>query len=92
MTGTDAGELRGELLALFGRIEEPPLTLEAGLRASATVRRSLDALQEELVRLARQEGASWASIGAALGVTTQAAHQRFGPPPTKKKTRSAPTA
>jgi hypothetical protein len=89
MTQTDAAELRRELLALFGRIEDGPLTLEAGLRASAVVRRALDALQEELVGLARQEGAPWASIGAALGVTTQAAHQRFGPPPTKKR---APTA
>lgn len=91
MTTRDAAELRRELLALFGRIEDPPLTLEAGLRASAVVRRALDALQEELVGLARQEGAPWSSIGAALGVTTQAAHQRFGPPPTKKN-RTAPTA
>jgi hypothetical protein len=54
-----------------------PLTLEAGLRASAVVRRGLDELQAELVTTARGEGASWASIGEALGVTTQAAHQRF---------------
>ena len=84
-----AAELRKELLELFGRIEDSgPLTLEAGLHASAILRRALDALQQELVDLARQEGASWASIGAALGVTTQAAHQRFGPPPAKKRTRS----
>ena len=85
MTDPDAAELRRELLALFGRVEDGPLTLEAGLHASAIVRRSLDALQAELVGLARQEGASWASIGAALGVTTQAAHQRFGPPPAKSR-------
>lgn len=91
MSPTNAAELRRELLALFGRIEDAPLTLEAGLRASAAVRQSLDALQEELVGLARDEGAPWSQIGAALGVTTQAAHQRFGPPPTKKK-RTAPTA
>ena len=87
----DAGELRRELLALFGRIEDAPLTLEAGLRASAAVRRSLDALQQELVGLARQENASWSQIGSALGVTAQAAHQRFGPPPTPKK-RTAPAS
>jgi hypothetical protein len=77
---TNAAELRRELLALFGQLTDGPLTLEAGLTASATVRRGLDHLQTELVGLARDEGASWASIGAALGVTTQAAHQRFATP------------
>ena len=84
----NAAELRKELLELLGRIEEGPLTLEAGLRASAIIRAALDALQHELVGLARDEGASWSQIGAALGVTTQAAHQRFGPPPTPKKKRT----
>lgn len=28
---------------------------------------------------AREEGSSWAEIGAALGITKQAAHKRFGP-------------
>lgn len=88
MPQANAAEMRRELLELFGRIEDGPLTLEAGLRASAVVRRALDALQEELVGLAREEGAPWSAIGAALGVTTQAAHQRFGPPPTKKRTAS----
>jgi hypothetical protein len=32
----------------------------------------------ELVRLASQEGASWADIGRELGVTRSAAQQRFG--------------
>jgi hypothetical protein len=88
MADRNAAELRKELLELFGRIDDGPLTLEAGLRASAIVRRALDALQQELVGLARDEGASWSQIGAALGVTTQAAHQRFGPPPTPKKKRT----
>jgi hypothetical protein len=88
MADQNAAELRKELLELFGRIEDGPLTLEAGLRASAILRRALDALQQELVGLARDEGASWSQIGAALGVTTQAAHQRFGPPPTPKKKRT----
>jgi hypothetical protein len=88
MADQNAAELRKELLELFGRIEDGPLTLEAGLQASAIVRRALDALQQELVGLARDEGASWSQIGAALGVTTQAAHQRFGPPPTPKKKRT----
>lgn len=77
MTERDAAKVRRELLALVRRLESGPLTLEAGLRASALVRRGVDELQAELVSTARAEGASWASIGEALGVTTQAAHQRF---------------
>ena len=80
MSDAGADFLRKELLTLFGRLTDGPLTLEAGLTASATVRKRLEDLQAELVRLARDEGASWASIGAALGVTTQAAHQRFATP------------
>jgi hypothetical protein len=30
-----------------------------------------------LVRAARAQGASWAHIGARLGITKQAAHERF---------------
>lgn len=77
MTDKDAATLRRELLALVRRLADGPLTLEAGLRATATMRRGIDALQTELVATARSEGASWAAIGDALGVTTQAAHQRF---------------
>jgi len=77
MTEEDATVVRRELLALLQRLVDGPLTLEAGLRTTAEVRRGLDALQTELVSTARAEGASWAAIGAALGVTTQAAHQRF---------------
>jgi hypothetical protein len=77
MTEKDAATLRRELLAVMRRLAKGPLTLEAGLRATAAVRRGLDDLQAELVSTARGEGASWASIGEALGVTTQAAHQRF---------------
>jgi hypothetical protein len=69
--------VRRELMAVLRRLANGPLTLEAGLRASAAVRRGVDALQADLVASAREEGASWAAIGEALGVTTQAAHQRF---------------
>ena len=78
MDKKDAAAVRSELLAVLRRLVDGPLTLEAGLQASAAVRRGVDALQAELVATARDEGASWAAIGAALGVTTQAAHQRFG--------------
>jgi hypothetical protein len=70
-------EMRRELLAILRRLAAGPLTLEAGLRVSAEVRRAVEELQGELVASARAEGASWAAIASALGVTTQAAHQRF---------------
>ncbi|HEV3227744.1 MAG TPA: hypothetical protein VGZ52_12945 [Acidimicrobiales bacterium] len=73
----DPAAVRRELLVLLRRLAGGPLTLEAGLQGSAAVRRGIEALQDELVATARGEGASWAAIGAALGVSTQAAHQRF---------------
>jgi hypothetical protein len=31
---------------------------------------------DELIQIARRQGASWAKIGEALGISAQAAHQR----------------
>jgi hypothetical protein len=36
-----------------------------------------DALLRDVVTAARERGCTWAEIGEALGVTAQAAHQRF---------------
>lgn len=77
MTKAQDEVVRRELMAVLRRLSQGPLTLEAGLRASAAVRRGIDALQADLVASARDEGAPWAAIGEALGVTAQAAHQRF---------------
>ena len=65
------------------------LTVGAALAATAALRDSADRKLFELVGFARDAGASWASIGEALGVTTQAAHQRYGPKPSAKSSRSA---
>ena len=53
----------------------------AALAATAALRDAADRKLYVLVGFAREAGASWAAIGEALGVTTQAAHQRFGPKP-----------
>lgn len=60
-----------------------PVRDAAGFRtiraAMADVRAAENALREA-VRAARAEGDSWTVIGAALGTSRQAAHERFGKP------------
>jgi transposase-like protein len=46
------------------------------LRAIAALRGELDALEADAVRAALDEGASWAHVAAALGITKQSAHRR----------------
>jgi hypothetical protein len=58
------------------------------LRAAVDLRDAVDSFLGELVAMARDEGATWAEIGAALGVTTQAAHQRYGPRTQAARSRS----
>ena len=60
------------------------LTVGAALAATAALREAADRKLFELVGFARDAGASWAAIGEALGVTTQAVHQRYGPKPSAK--------
>jgi hypothetical protein len=69
---------------LVARSGEGELTVGAALGATAALRDAADRKLFELVGFARDAGASWASIGAALGVTTQAAHQRYGPKASSK--------
>jgi hypothetical protein len=51
------------------------------LSALKAERVSIEAEVTRHVRAARRAGASWERIGAALGVTTQAAQKRWGPYP-----------
>ncbi len=71
------------------RVGAGELTVGAALAATAAIREAADRKLFELVGFAREAGASWSSIGEALGVTTQAAHQRFGPKPVSKTRRTA---
>ncbi len=50
---------------------------ERSLEAANRLRRASDALVTELVLDARDAGATWAEIGETLGVSTQAAHQKY---------------
>ena len=48
-----------------------------GLREACRVTTALDKLTRESVKHARDAGHSWTQIGEALGVTKQAAWERF---------------
>lgn len=52
--------------------------LESARREADKLRRRAEDLLLLAVQRARVDGASWASIGLALGCTRQAAHERFG--------------
>lgn len=49
----------------------------SALAAAVEKRRKLDEQITEMVGKARAAGETWAAIGEQLGVTTQAAHQRY---------------
>ena len=51
---------------------------EVGLRAVASLRALVETVEELQVRRARELGWSWQQIAAPLGISKQAAHQRFG--------------
>jgi hypothetical protein len=52
----------------------------ASIRAARDVQERAEALMAEAVRHARDAGCTWQDIGAVLGVSRQAAFQRFGKP------------
>ncbi|MBE6482102.1 MAG: AsnC family protein [Actinomyces ruminicola] len=60
---------------LIGAADDSPLK-ELGRIVRA--RRELDAAEELAVRRARNAGHSWTAIGAALGISKQAVHRRYG--------------
>jgi hypothetical protein len=50
---------------------------EVGLRAVASLRALVEAVEELQVRRARELGWSWQQIATPLGVSKQAAHERY---------------
>lgn len=76
--------LREDLADLTGRWPLQALTV------LADVERWQRPLVSQAVAAARENGISWAEIGAALGITKQSAHERFNaakpPKPPKPKT------
>lgn len=48
------------------------------LEAVKTAQVGVDVIARQAVAMARKDGETWEKIGAALGVTKQAAQQRYG--------------
>jgi anti-sigma regulatory factor (Ser/Thr protein kinase) len=63
--------------------------LEA-LTAVETLARVVDRWRARLVRLARTRGAPWTEIGHSLGVSKQAAHERYGQARRRRVSRQLP--
>jgi hypothetical protein len=51
--------------------------VEQRLEAAQRLRHASEALVAELVAEARHKGVTWSDIGDTLGVSTQAAHQKY---------------
>lgn len=49
-----------------------------GLRAAASLRSLLEAVEELHVQAARDRGWTWQQIASVLGVSKQAVHQKYG--------------
>jgi hypothetical protein len=55
----------------------PLARVEAAATTASELRGLGDALLDRYIQAARADGRSWSDIGTALGVTKQAAHERF---------------
>lgn len=81
-----------ELAAKFEQADPDPAdgkdaTELRELRAAVLIRAEADRTLNEAVTRARGAGHSWASIGAMLGTSGEAARQRFGAPASTARAR-----
>ena len=60
-------------------VSSDPESLLAGLSHLAAIGERIEWAMLSLVGESRAAGVSWAAVGAALGVSKQAAQQRFAP-------------
>jgi hypothetical protein len=84
--------LRGLVAETGGRASGEPEDLLAALEQLASIGERVSWAMLSLVGEARSQGVPWAGVGGALGVTKQAAQQRFGPYVAEALSRAAGTA
>lgn len=65
---------------LAARVLTSPTDWNALIDGAVKIQSAADEVVRSIVQQARQEGATWQVIGSALGVTRQAAFQRYGKP------------
>jgi hypothetical protein len=84
--------LRGLVAEHGGRPSGESDDLLAALEQLAAIGERVSWAMLSLVGEARSNGVSWSGVGTALGVTKQAAQQRFGPYVAEALTRAGGTA
>jgi hypothetical protein len=75
----------GPLTAALRRVDASPPASTARIAALDALRALAEAHLQAEVNAARRHAVTWAAIGGALGVTRQAAFQRFGARPTNER-------
>jgi len=81
-TQEGASEVAAHITEMAGHVErlvgQDDLNWATLLTELVIIAQDVDVLTAYLVELARRDGATWNSIGVMLGVSKQAAQQRFG--------------
>lgn len=78
MTITNDHQYVGHIAKALGEAEDSDATSLDQIAALRKIARLVTSMTTDVVIHARENGASWAEIGAALGVTKQAAQQSYG--------------
>jgi hypothetical protein len=77
-SGLKSVEFAERIVIAAGRKIEAEWDLDS-LKALARLRSTVDdAMHQAVTRMRAEGGYSWADVGTALGITRQAAEQRFG--------------
>lgn len=72
-----AKQLRDVLSFMAGEVELETPNWRYAIMSAALVERSIKQVLEYLVPADIEQGASWTAVAESLGVTRQAAHQRY---------------